>query len=96
MGASERSASQHQRANGASSGRIGDARETDFRPAVDGHRGYERNADASTHQSKQARELSALENDLRRDARTIAGSDGVFAETMAVTQKEKWLLAKFA
>src|SRR5258708_24687937 len=42
----------------------------------------------------QTGELSAFENDLRRDPRTIAGGDGVFAETMAITQQKKRFLAK--
>jgi hypothetical protein len=39
--------------------------------------------------------LPAFENDLWRDTRAIAGSDRIFAKTVAVTQKEKWLVAKF-
>ena len=86
MGAGERAASQRQCANGASCGGVGDAHEAHLPATIDGHRGDQRNADPSADQTEQAGKLSAFENHLRRDARTTAGGDGIFAETMAITQ----------
>lgn len=67
-----------------------------MRILLDGHFRDNGNAHASAHHAQDAAELATLENDLRMEARAVAGGDRGVPETVAVAQQEKWLFAKIA
>jgi len=96
VGAGDGAATQHKHADGAGGFRVGDAHEFQIRSAANGHRGNERNTHASADKTKQARKLSTLEDDLRRNAGTITGGDSIFAETVAVAQQQERFFAHLA
>ena len=60
---------------------------------VDGHSRNERDAHSCAYHAEQTGKLTAFKNDLRMDACAVARSDGIFAETVAVAEKEEWFLA---
>jgi hypothetical protein len=56
---------------------------------LDGHFGNDGNAHACPDHAEKATELTAFKNDLRMEARAIAGGNGGIAETVAVAQQQE-------
>ncbi len=86
-------ATENDRADGASRFRVRDGNVAAAGLFVDGHFRNQRDAYSGAYHTQQTGKLSAFENDLWVDAGTIAGSDGVFAETMPIAKQEEGFLA---
>ena len=56
---------------------------------IDSHLWNDRYAYAGANHAQEARELSAFEDDLRMQSRTVAGRYGGVAKTVAVAQQKK-------
>jgi len=90
----ERTATKDNGADGANSLVIGDADVAAWRFFLDGHFGNDGNAHAGSDHAEKTAELSAFENNLRMEARAVAGGNGGIAETVAVAQKQERFGAK--
>ena len=89
MDAGEGAAAQPDSADGANGVIVGEADVGARRFIVDGHFWHDRNTHAGRDHAEKAAELAAFEDDLRMEARAIAGGEGVFAEAVAVAKKQK-------
>ena len=93
IGPGETSTAKDDGTDGACSFRIGEGDIAAVGFFVDRHLRNERDAHSGADHSQKTRKLSALENDLRVDARTVAGGDSVFAEAVAIAQEEEWFFS---
>ena len=93
MRARERPAAKRERADGSSGARVRNADKADWRAAIESHLRHQRDTHTGSDKSKQTGELSTFENNLGGDARTIAGSQGVFAEAVSIAEEQERLLA---
>ena len=94
MDAGEGAAAETDGADGADGVILGDADKTALRFSIDGHFGNEGYAHAGAYHAEQAAELTTFKNNLGMETRAITGSEGIFAETMAVAKEQERLRAK--
>ena len=85
----ERTAAKDNGADGANGLVIGDADVAAWRFFLDGHFGNDGNAHAGADHAEKTAKLAAFKNDLRMEARAVAGRDGSIAETVAVAQEQE-------
>ncbi len=90
----ERTAAKDNGADGANGLVIGDADVAAWRFFLDGHFGNDGNAHAGADHAEKTAELAAFKNDLRMEARAIAGRNSSIAETVAVAQEQERFGAK--
>ena len=93
MRARERPAAKRERADGSSGARVRNANKADWRAAIESHLRHQRDTHTGSDKSKQTGELSTFENNLGGDARSIAGSQGVFPEAVSIAEEQERLLA---
>jgi len=93
IGASLRAAAEDDGADGTSRMGIGNRNVAAAGFFVDGHLRNERDAHSCAYHSEQAGKLTAFKNHLRMDTCAVACSDGIFAETVAIAEKEEGFLA---
>ena len=94
VGTGQRAAAQDDRADGAGSLFVGDEHVTARRTLFDDHFRNDGNTHACTDHAEQATELTAFENNLGMEARTIAGGDCGIAKAVAVAEQQERFGAK--
>src|SRR5882762_6324578 len=92
--AGERAAAKEDGADGANRLVIRNADVVAWRFFLDGHFGNDGNAHAGADHAEKTAELPAFKNDLRMEARAVAGRNGGIAETVAVAQEQERFGAK--
>jgi hypothetical protein len=92
--ARQRAAAKDYGADGTRGLLIGDAHVAALRVFLDGHLRNDGDPHSRADHAENAAELSTLEDNLRVEARAVAGGHGRVPEAVAVAQEEKWLFAK--